>query len=87
MRIVRSMCLNIDWFMKPKAEVSIIFSTGRYTQLKRLYNGEISLLCIIRKDFLKPFVCVSWDLLDETKKAKEIFNSEVVRLLHEYKAI
>jgi hypothetical protein len=87
MRIVRSMCSNLDWFMIPEAKGSIILSTERYTQLKRLYKGEVSLLCVVKKDFLKPFVCVSWDMLSETEEAKKIFNSEVVRLLHEYKAI
>lgn len=87
MRIVRSMCLYLNWFMIPEANVSILLKTEKYIQFKRLHNGEVALLCIVKREFLKPFVCITWDSIDETEEAKKIFNIEVVKLLHEYKAI
>jgi hypothetical protein len=74
-------CKNLSWFYTPGATVRKMADNPKYETYKRLKGGELSLLCILKQEGLRPFVLVTWTTTQETKEAKEKFNDLMARLI------
>lgn len=80
-KIDTMLCKDTRWFYTPGATVQKISDHLGHELYKRLLNNELSLLGILKKEGLRPFVLVTWTTTKETKEAKEKFNELVTKLI------
>jgi hypothetical protein len=79
----RMVCKDIAWFYTIGSIAHPMAETAEYKQYKRLDRNGIALLCVLKKEGLRPFVLVTWTHSKETAEARIKFNDEVAKLLVE----